>query len=672
MTTVLPRVTVLRLLAVLAVVLAPHVAHVPPWVSGLAAAALAWRAAVALRGWRLPGRLVRALLAAVGLAAVYASFGRISGQTAGVALLVVMTALKLTELRGRRDATVLVFLMYFLLITHFLFSQEPWTAAFLLTCAVLITWVLIAIHRDLPGRQTGDSPVHDAFPSAGDLRLATVMIGQSLPLMLVMFVLFPRIPGPLWGLPADSGAAVSGLADSMAPGDIERVVKSDAVAFRVRFDGPVPPPRARYWRGPVFAFFDGRRWTPGRRPPAAPATVHLLGAPYRYEITLEPDRQRWLFALDLPDPASLPADAQVDADAVLLAAKRVDQRRLYRLRSYTRYRLQPHLPAALRETFLQLPLTGDPRARRLAGDWRRRFADDRDVIDAALRWFRDGGFRYTLHPPPLGRDPVDDFLFHTRAGFCEHYASAFTFLMRAAGIPARVVTGYQGGELNPVGDYLVVRESDAHAWSEVWLTSAGWVRVDPTAAVAPSRIQDGIDAALAGSAGLPDYLDAARTAAWRYALEARWDWLNAQWNRWVLAYGPELQQRLLARLGLMNWRDAILALTAAIGLLLAAIGTTVIYGARPRRETDAALQLWQQALQRLARLGIQPQPAEGPRDFAIRAAGLHPELAGALQALSDAYLRCRYLGRPALSELAAAVAALKARRGSPTDRRTKA
>ncbi|MDE2150302.1 MAG: DUF3488 domain-containing transglutaminase family protein [Gammaproteobacteria bacterium] len=657
----LPRAHLLMLLAVLAVVLLPHATHLPAWISALAGCALLWRAGAVLRGWPLPGTTVRATLAVIGLAGVYASFGRISGQTAGVALLVVMTALKLTELRGIRDGLVLVLLMYFMLITHFLFSQEPWAAAFLLGCATLITAVAIRLQHPREG-----------LPARASLRLATVMIAQALPLMLVMFLLFPRIPGPLWGLPSDAGGAIAGLADSMAPGDIERVVRSGAVAFRVSFDGTVPPPALRYWRGPVFATYDGHRWTPGLGVTGAAPALTEAGPAYEYQITLEPSHQRWLFALDLPDTENLPAGARLGADATLRSDHALDQRRLYRLRSYPRYRLQPQITPAQRNAFLQLPRATDPRARKLAEGWRAQNPDDAGVIAAALRYFRRNGFRYTLTPPPLDRQPIDDFLFRTHAGFCEHYAGSFTFLMRAAGIPARVVTGYLGGARNPVGGYLVVRASDAHAWSEVWLAGSGWLRVDPTAAVSPARIEDGIDAALPDAAGLSDYLDAGRNSAWLYRLQARWDWLNAQWNRWVLAYGPELQQRVMAWLGLAGWGGLILMLTAAVGLLLAALGLALLYGARPRRADDPLLNLWQRALRRLARLGLRPAPGEGPRDFLARAAAERPELERPLQRLGAAYLGARYLGTAGIDELQRALTLITARRGWPRGRRTAA
>ncbi|MBI2384146.1 MAG: DUF3488 domain-containing transglutaminase family protein [Gammaproteobacteria bacterium] len=633
----LTQASLLRLLAVLALVVAPHLPRLPPWAALLVVVVLLWRAAAAVRLWPLPPQALKLAVATVAFAGIYAHFGRGSGQTAGTALLTVMIALKLTEMRARRDVMVVISLCYFLLLTHFLFSQEIWTVAYLLVCAVAITALLIESNH--PGA---------ALAPGITLRQGARMVAQALPLMAVLFVLFPRLPGPLWGLPSDAGAARSGLSDSMSPGDIAQLIQSDAVAFRVRFDDAPPPMAQRYWRGPVFWNFDGRRWGFSAQALAGgahlgPVAAEFAGAPTRYELTLEPHRQRWLFALDLADPQALPAGATLTYDHQLFAARNVTDRLLYRAASYTQYRLQPELPERPRRIALTLPAQGSPRARALARSWREDGLADADVVGRALRMFREQSFYYTLKPPALGREAVDEFLFDTRRGFCEHYASSFTVLMRAAGIPARVVTGYQGGERNELGGYYVVRQSDAHAWSEVWLDGRGWVRVDPTAAVAPTRIEAGLGAALSAAEGLPGFLQARGSGSWRYALEARWDLVNARWNEWVLAYGPALQQEFLSRFGLADWQRMIAALTGAIMLILAALGAAMLRQSRPVRTHDRALRLWRRAARRLARQGWVQRASEGPQDFAERVARARPELGPAVRRLAQAYLRARYL-----------------------------
>ena len=628
----LPHRTLLRLLLVLALVITPHLWRLPWWEGAAAVALLLWRAVASARQWPLPPRLLKLVLAMLAFLGVYSEFGRVTGQNAGVALLVLMLALKLTEMRSRRDVMVVVFLMYFLLVTHFLFSQEMWTIAYLFLSVVAITAVLVDVHH--PG---------EPLALRTSLRTGGRMIVQALPLMLIFFVLFPRLPGPLWGLPADAGPSRSGLSDSMSPGDISRLMLSTEVAFRVRFDG-APPPRDRlYWRGPVFREFNGRSWTQDsadlrdRSPPA----LELLGDPTRYELTLEPMRNRWLFALDMPDPAQLPPRSRLERSGALVMDAPLIERRLIRGVSSTRYRLDADLAPRDREHATRLPPGSNPRSLALAQSWRAGGMDDAQIVDAALRLIRDQPFYYTLEPPRLGRHSVDEFLFDTRRGFCEHYSSAFAVLMRGAGVPARVVTGYQGMEANPFGGYYLVRQSDAHAWNEVWLEGRGWVRIDPTSMVPPSRIEPSAMEAMADRElrdGLGSY------QRMRYLLEARWDWANARWNEWVLGYGPEMQQQFLSRFGIERQRQMLLALTLGVCGALALAGMIAIRRAVPPRITEYALLRWRQAGRRLARLGYEQRPDEGPRDFIERVIGREPELAEPLHAVLDAYLRLRYAG----------------------------
>lgn len=640
----LPQATLLRLIGVLTLVLAAHVQRLPAWEIAFILALLGWRALTATRQWRMPPKSLRIALTLIAFVGVYLSFGRASGQTAGTALLCVMAALKLTELKARRDVMVIVFLMYFTLLTHFLFDQELWTIALLLVCAVAITALLIEVNH-----------AGEPLPPRVTLRLGGSMVAQALPVMVVIFILFPRVPGPLWGLPSDAGAARSGLADSMSPGDISSLILSDEVAFRVRFFDPPPPPKQRYWRGPVFDYFDGRQWSRGHRPGISDTQlpyVELAGEPVRYEVVMEPHRQSWLFAIDLPERASLPADSTLNSDYQLLANQRVRERKLYTLSSYPEYTLQPRIPRWLANKTLALPLGFNPRTLAWAEQLRDEAGDDdAAVINRVLQHFRREPFRYTLEPPPLGEDSVDEFLFETRAGFCEHYASAFSVLMRAAGIPARVVLGYQGGEQNAVGDYYIVRQSDAHAWTELWLPQRGWVRVDPTAAVAPERVERGISSALSASSGLPAFLTR-DGSNWVFQVRARWDWVNAQWNRWVLAYGPELQRDFLARFGIRDWTGMILVLTIAATSLLLVISLLLLRQYLPTQASDPALRLWLQALARLKPLGMQARPDEGPRDFVQRLSEQYPQTAAALRPVLEAYLRTRYLeDTPALETL---------------------
>jgi len=642
----LPLATLLRLLATLALALAPHALRLPPWESLLIVATLVWRGLSAYRQWRMPPGWIRATMTLLAFAGIYASYGNISGQTAGTALLCIMVALKLVELRARRDVMVMVFLMYFLLLTHFLFSQELWTAAYLLVSTVLTTALLIECQHlgALSPRRT--------------LRSGAVLVAQSLPLMLLLFVLFPRIPGPLWGLPADAGASRSGLSDSMSPGDISRLVQSQEVAFRVEFEGDPPPPGLRYWRGPVFDVFDGRKWENGLTgyQPARPPPLEVRGQPISYTLMLEGNRMHWLFALDMPaHDNSWPLDGFVGREGQILSGKPILERVQYTLRSYPDYRLEPELDAYARRRYMRLPEGYNPRTVAYAKELAAGELTPQELAGELLQWFNRENFVYTLQPPALGRHSIDDFLFGTRRGFCEHYASAFTFLMRAAGVPARVVSGYQGGTANPIGDYYVVRQSDAHAWSEIWVQNLGWLRVDPTAAIAPSRIEEGgIESALSAVDRAYSGSLAARTRL-RFYLEARWDWANMQWNSWVLAYGPELQQSFLARFGITDYQDMILALTILGMTMLTVISLILLRQFAPARIADPTLREWLKLTRKLAKLGYVQGADEGAGDFSERVALARPEWRSALTEATQLYQRQRYLQEPD-AETAAALA----------------
>jgi len=611
------------LLLVLGGVAAPHLLRLPPWL-GLGVVAVAvWRWHQTRRGIPLPPHWLKVALTVAATGAVLAAFGTLAGLEAGVALLVAMGALKLLELRRRRDALVLIYLGYFLVAAQFLFAESPAMAAYLLGGVWALTALLIAVTRESGGEA----------PWAHGKR-AVQLVAQGLPVMVVLFVFFPRVGGPLWGLP-DAGRAVTGLSDRLAPGSISRLGRSDAVAFRVTFADEAPPPARRYWRGPVFTAYAGGEWRPGPREQGrAPARINQ-GEAVGYEIMLEPHGQRWLFGLDLP--AAAPPDGRLTPDLTLLADERVRQLRRYSMRSFPRHRTQPTLPTAVRQRHLALPEGVHPRARQLGQRWRQAAADPEAIVERGRRYFRQEPFRYTLTPPALNRNWVDRFLFDTRQGFCGHYAGAFAFLMRAAGVPARVVTGYLGAEPHPDSDYFIVRQSDAHAWVEVWLAGQGWVRVDPTTDVSPQRAESG----LAGSVPADDPVPmmARGDGGWLADLRLRLDAAETAWNRWVLAYGPQLQRQVLGEFGLGQWPRMVAAMAGGLvlaGLLVAA----VVLWRRPPR--DPAATAFARLERKLARAGVARRPGEGPRDFTERAATALPAAGDAIRAAGAEYVRLRY------------------------------
>ncbi|HEY5700524.1 MAG TPA: DUF3488 and transglutaminase-like domain-containing protein, partial [Gammaproteobacteria bacterium] len=428
---------------------------------------------------------------------------------------------------------------------------------------------------------------------------------------------------------------------TMEPGNISKLSLSDEVAFRVRFEGDMPLNNQLYWRGPVLWNTDGDTWRQSEFNLLSKVNAeHKDAAPTSYTITLEPHNRRWLFGLDLP--VTVPRGKLMSTDFELRSPKPVRERYRYSLHSFVRYK-------AIRTTWediqrgLALPAGKHEKARALALEWRQSAASDRAIVDRALSYFRQQAFYYTLTPPLLTGDKVDQFLFETRRGFCELYASAFAVLMRAAGIPARIVTGYQGGEVNELGNFLTVRQRDAHAWTEVWLQDDGWTRIDPTAAVAPERIELGMDATIPPPIG-PRVFNIQPSEPVRRAfrnLRQSWDAMNSAWNEWVLGYGPDRQRRFLDRFGLDS-RDlarVALALLTLVGLLLAAVA---IWLARRPGSRDPVVRAWRRYQRKLERAGLQRTPGEGPLDYARRVVSARPDLAGPVNRITGLYVDLRY------------------------------
>ena len=625
--------------AALLVCLLPHLPRLPVWINLLTAACMGWRLLAALQKRRPPGRGARIVLAAAGFAGVIASYGTVNGVEAGSALLVVMMDMKLLETWRRRDFQVLMFIGYFLILSQLLFGPEIWTLPWMALAVWVTTVSLLQSVRAI-----------EPLPAAVAGGLVARMLAFALPVMLVLFLLFPRVPGPFWSMPTRSGGASTGLSDEMSPGAISALSRSDAVAFRVSFDGPVPPPAQRYWRGPVLHQFDGVTWREPRGIPGLTDGLELAGEPIHYRITLEPHDRPWLLALDYPEFWT-EVDVYRSGDYQLLSRRPVDQLRAYDVRSYPDARTDLDLPPALRALDLRLPPGRNPEAQRLAQALRAEYETDRGLLYAALARFRDEPFVYTLQPPPLtSGDPVDEFLFETRRGFCEHYASSFAVLMRGAGIPARVVTGYQGGEVNPLSRRMTVRQSDAHAWAEVWLEGEGWVRVDPTAAVAPERIELSLADALPYGERIPGRF--LRTLPGLEQLRQGWDALDAAWNDWVLGYGPDRQLALLRSLGVSDpdWRALAVALALAVGCALVALAGWLAWRYRPPAP-DETQRLYQRFQSLLARRGLQRHHWEGPVDFAERAMRLRPADAAAIGGITRSYVRLRYEEDPRPGEL---------------------
>lgn len=624
-------------MAGLAAALAPHLLHLQAWVTLFVLAICAWRLTAELRDWRLPGAWLRGVIALAVTAGVVLRYTTITGLDGGTALLALMSALKLLETRAPRDHTVLIFIGWFLCLASFLYAQGVATVLWVLPTVWLLAAALLVVSR-----RGEDGPRLRPFRTTG------AMLAKAAPVALVLFLFFPRLAGSFWGAPS-AERALSGLTDEMSPGDISDLTLNDVVAFRVRFNGDPPPPPLRYWRGTVMSEFDGYTWSRGDAQSYFLPPVRHEGAPVDYTVTLEPTGQRMLFALDMVQSWT-PGLATQSWDFGLRTRAPVNAVLQYEARSYPRYRAGPVLAAGLRNRNLQLPRGRNTRTLELAERMRAAAAGDSDYVRAVLDMFRTQDFYYTLTPPGLERDSVDDFLFNTRQGFCGHYASAFTTMMRAAGIPARVVGGYQGGDWNPLGGYLIVRQSHAHAWSEVWLPGSGWTRVDPTGAIAPERIERGIEASFPDEELLPGGLMRDSEFFWQAGMI--WDNVNARWNDWVVQFSRLRQEELLTDLGFddPDWRAFGVALGLGLVAAMVLLFAWLAWEFRPKRRDPPAAS-YARFVRRLARRGIELPTGEAPRDFAKRVRRLRPDLGTESLAITELYLRLRYGPAPAANDL---------------------
>ncbi|MBI2783482.1 MAG: DUF3488 domain-containing transglutaminase family protein [Gammaproteobacteria bacterium] len=617
-----------------------HADHLTLWLLGAGALVLGWRVQIYRGVWHYPGPWAKAVLVLMCGGAILASYGRLYGLEPMVALLWSGFILKLLEMQRRRDALILVCLGYFVAVTQCLFSQTPGTALGTLGGVLLVTVVLAALHRRAEAGYW--RPV----------RTAAALLAEAVPLMLILFLVMPRL-GSLWTVPQPRQGAI-GVSDVLAPGDLSRLGASGEVAFRVKFDGTPPPHNQLYWRGLVLSRFDGRNWSriePGldadagasRRGGAGPqpweSAVQRLGAPRHYRMILEPSGENWLFALETPVPES--PDVTLNDDLTLTRATPVASRWSHSLTSWMDYRAAAGgLGDGRRALETMLPGVANPRTRELAARWRGEVDSDAALVERVLALYnRD--YVYSLEAPLLGRDSVDEFLWRTRRGFCEHFAGSFVFIMRAAGVPARVVVGYQGGEYHPDASYLTVHQYDAHAWAEVWLAGRGWVRVDPTAAVAPERIEFSVADLLGGEraflADSPLSLVRFRGIRWLDRLRLQLDYYDYLWAQWVLGYEYRQERLLTGWLGAWDpWRLGFFILGAgALALLPVLFGQLRLARRPPRPPLE---RLFERYCRQLARRGVTRAPGEAPRALAERVARERPALgtdAAAISALLE-------------------------------------
>ncbi len=619
------------LLVMQAVLILPLLFNLPLWLWLVWAIAAYWRVQMFRARWNAPGKLAKSLLTGICALGMYASYSGQSGTETMIGLLVCAFSLKLLEVNSTRDAQLLILIGFIISATQLLFSQTPQMAVYCLVSVAL----LLASWRSLYLTRTQ--------PPAARLKRGGAILLHAFPIMLVLFVVIPRL-GPLWATP-NQQAAKTGFSDSLAPGDLGNLALNPAPAFRVSFNDKVPSASQLYWRGLVLDSFDGRSWrmrdTWGGR--AADIDTAIKRDWITYSVIVEPHGQPWLFSLMTPQQAQTPAgQLRITTDSLLMNRIPLAQRMSYEVTSALQidWPEAPQLSKFQRDNYTRLPKESNPQTHALAQAWRDKQLSDQQIIDSALAVF-NREFIYTLQPPTLGQHSVDEFLFQTKRGFCEHFASSFSFLLRAAGIPARVVVGYQGGKWNPVENYLLVRQSDAHAWTEVWLEGKGWQMIDPTAAVAPDRIQQGINEAL-NESDLELVSSAWLNSSLLLQLQVRWDAATYVWQRWVLNYDNETQEGLLSRLlgGTERWRLTLWLI--ALGLAGAALFAWILLRNQLSQPTRPEVRAIQKLEQKLMQSGHTRTPGETLGDFIQRLLHTCPEYQQALETIHQLFVQIAY------------------------------
>lgn len=642
----IPRNSLAWLLIAFAAVVAPHISRLPIWVSAATLICFIWRIQVHRGLWAFPPRWFKLILAASSMAGLFVGYGSLTGLEPMVALLIIGTSFKLLEMYQRRDALIVIYLAYLIAATQLLFSQTIASGAYLFVMVLLVSTGLIGLNQS----EGYKHPIRS-------LRLTTVLLLQALPLMLVLFAVMPRL-GALWSVPLQKHTATTGVSDSMSPGDFTQLAKSGKLAFRVSFKDTVPEPSQRYWRGLVFSRFDGRTWKQadpfdyqrdgevvrwqGDQPKSWESLIETQGKPINYSLVMEPTQQIWLYAL--ATPVLQENGTGITRDFGLVSHRPVQKRTQFNLQSYLGYRTEVTLAPWRYQHETRLPSGYNPETLALARQWRRDASSDSAYIERVLNWFNQK-FSYTLSPPALGKHSVDDFLLSTQSGFCEHFASSFTVMMRAAGIPARVVVGYQGGELNPYQNYLLVHQFDAHAWTEVWLKGRGWVRFDPTAAVAPERIENSLEQLLNQEEFLSDSpmaLVRYRNIPWINTLRLQMDRINYAWHRWVLGYNTEIQTDFLrSLLGKVNPLRIALACLLCGGLVIAFVAFRLLVTTR-KEPIDPVVKSYQRFCRKLGRLGFVRKKQETPNAFAERVIEKRPDLAEPVRSITVAFQNYLY------------------------------
>ncbi len=635
----IPRNSLVWLLASVGLCILPQLERLPVWMWGVTALCLYWRVQVFRQRWSYPRAPVKLGFILLGVMGVFWHYQTLFGPDAGVALLVLAYLFKLLELVKKRDAYLIVILSYFVLATNYLFDRGLLSTIYSLGVVIVVTAALVGLNQ---------TQAHTQFRQT--LKKSSTMLLQSVPLMVVLFVLVPRID-PLWNLNLGSEQAKTGLSEEMSPGDISKLSRSAELAFRVEFEGDIPSRDRLYWRGVVFSRFDGRTWYVDTTSKYNDdlvfdkSQVILKGKTFRYKVILDATFNDWLYVM--PYGVVDLALAEVKPDMTWILEGGVDTDTIYHVTSYPDFEWSmDHLKLEDQEKYLQLPARTNPQTREFALKLLARANGDAEkFIKSILEWINVEEFQYTLTPPKLYGATIDQFLFQTRQGFCAHYAGAMVFLLRSVGIPARMIGGYQGGQMHPSGEYMLVHQYDAHAWVEAWIPGHGWRRYDPTAAIAPSRIIDGPQNATTDSSFLaasPLSPNRLRNVQWVSRLRNYWDYTDYLWTKWVVGYNQDVQYQFLTRLlGSVTTETMGYLLAACAGLFIL-IFLLILYLERKKIKIDPLDRLYLEMCKRLEARGIVRRVGEGVEAFSQRVAREKPQYAESVASISKLYQRVKY------------------------------
>lgn len=650
----IPRATLIWILLCVVLVILPHTARLPILISAIAVGCIVWRLLIHMGKLNHPGRFIRGVVVAGALVVAISQLRDLGiGLDSAAGLLALCFVCKLVEMQNKRDIYVVISLCFVMAMVAFLYSQSVLMTLYIVVVVTTITAAMISLNRS--------SMIRDNVGTAG---MAIKIVLQALPLTVVLFAVFPRI-APLWAVPIQTGINTTGVSDEMSPGDISQLGRSSRLAFRVQFEGSAPPLHADlYWRGLVLDDFDGETW---RR---ANASNYVMASslpdfrrswegrittdnnPVFYNVILEPTQRPWIYGLHLAEPQS--NEFFKSRNFELFNSGPITQRLSYNLISYTNNQTDLIILGGIRRRNLRLPEEGNQLSRDFARQLRATVASDRDFAFAVLAYFQQNEFFYSLNPALLGEDRIDDFLFNTLEGFCEHYASTFAFLMRAVGIPTRVVVGYQGAEYNPFENYMMIYQYNAHAWNEVWLDGEGWVRFDPTGAVSPERIALGVEEALRDDpAFMEDGLFSAAMRSnfsWLNSIRLRLDAIEYGWNKRVVNYDEDAQLEFFEQIfGEVTDQKVLFLLIGLTSIALTAIAFTIIK-IEPKSKRDPLDRFYLKVCKELAKINLGRRAGEGPNDYCNRVSEARPELRAAMHEITELYVQLCYAEKSPSSE----------------------